>query len=346
MDREQAEAIVDEAPALDQGRGRLREGDRLKTSRCDPRSWRMRTLCGCPLSLGIYLIIIVHFLAVTLLSALIVVQLFTQIGVFPVPDFWTVLFFGYCLAGIPITLGGLYFACARRTPGLWLYWFYLIGAACYETYNLIEGLFVRKSCIGFQEFLSSQGQEIACEGNVPVFPIVVVVLGILLELILIFMVWSFILYAGERERTVEKPMLTTLKGAFPAQDVSEFCPGPIAQCCHVLGCEVCPGHIAQCCHALGCCLPSGVYPGRCAQCCSALGCSVVFGCCGPWENPWDTTQGKGYFDIPRAMRLGKPSAYPVANYLSTNSNGFNGGKPIFGGSFHDTSYPPPKQVIF
>uniref|UniRef100_A0A7S2DRP7 Uncharacterized protein n=1 Tax=Alexandrium andersonii TaxID=327968 RepID=A0A7S2DRP7_9DINO len=120
--------------------------------------------CGCSLSFGVKAILAVNLFrnVATLAVALLNVAFHTHTIVFASSLGAQTAIAAFCLAGIPIIVGGLWGIYNKAEAPLRLYWWYLVASLCLDMVFIVDSLILRNPCLHLGGLIARSGQAFAC----------------------------------------------------------------------------------------------------------------------------------------------------------------------------------------
>lgn len=121
--------------------------------------------CGCSLSVGVKIIMILHFLADAVIFLTSTMNLVFGYGnpfmVVPDQNIECAMLF-YSLAGLPIIVTALYGAWCRDEVKVRFYFFYLVLTMAFLTVQVLDQLVFTDICASMPEFIADSGKAWAC----------------------------------------------------------------------------------------------------------------------------------------------------------------------------------------
>lgn len=120
--------------------------------------------CGCSLTLGVKAILIVNLLrnVATLAVALLNVAFHSHTIVFASSLGAQTAIAAFCLAGIPVIIGGLWGVYYKAEAPLRLYWYYLVACLLLDMAFIVDSLIINNPCLHLGGLIARGGQAFAC----------------------------------------------------------------------------------------------------------------------------------------------------------------------------------------
>lgn len=120
--------------------------------------------CGCSLTFGVKAILAVNLFrnVATLAVAVLNVAFHNHAIEFAGSLGAQTAIAAFCLAGIPIIVGGLWGVCHKAEAPLRLYWWYLVVSLLLDMYFIVDSLILRNPCLHLGGLIARNGQAFAC----------------------------------------------------------------------------------------------------------------------------------------------------------------------------------------